>query len=427
MKKEVKKCIEYYIQNINANEYKEYKAQSDIRGKMMYKEYIEKEKPQWKSRTDYYDKPTITNISICDVLSNDGVAKLLRKMYSLPRDKFKVDNYYKKPSIINKYDYIHLQYSSSGYGRFAEIELLKDKYIKNIEISWVQINSYFAFLEYNFNFKCCLSEELYDQFIYDNIRSLNSKDYLIWYNINKEKKMNNIMLEQMNDEYFSLICQHYITSFLYSEQGKKNPLINMVYMTREEPINIDILYLGDFGVSFYNRDTNYVIVSDFDGVNYCLYAGNNRIPGFSVCSYISKYGNEFYYRFFGNREIKIFENEFSKFFTDRKKITYNKNLKKLLNKMQSMSEVENKQGGDFYKEFKNMWEFYICNDKMDLEEYHKNSNIKIREIYENNFLYLKFLCEMNYTKSNYINSLVATIASIIATVISVIALLHIKI
>ena len=56
---------------------------------------------------------------------------MLKKLYSLSKKKdFKVKNYYKKPTLINKYDYIHLQYSHSGYGRFAEIELLEDKYIK---------------------------------------------------------------------------------------------------------------------------------------------------------------------------------------------------------------------------------------------------------------------------------------------------------
>jgi len=424
MKKEVKKCIKYYLENINSDEYKEYRAKSDAQGRENHYQYIKEEKPQWKDRTDYYDDSDITNIFICDVLSNEGVGKLLKKIYSLSKKEYKVTNYYKKPSVINKYDYIHLQYSHSGYGKFAEIELLKDKYIKSIDISWVQINSYFAFFEYTFTFKYCLNDELYNQFICDNIGSLNTKDYLIWYPIGKEKTMNYLMLNQMENEYFPIICQHYITSVLYSEQGKKSQLINMICMTRKSPINIDVLYLGDFGVSYYNREKNYVVLSEFEGVNYCLYAGNNIIPYFSVCGYISKYGNEFYNCFFGNRELKMFEREFSKFSTGRKKITYNKQLKKLLNKMQSMSEIENKEFNNFYREFESKWEFYMSNDKTDLKEYHKNGITKIKEIYKDNFSYLRLLSEMNYTKSNYINSIVASVTSIIAIVISVIALLY---
>ncbi len=426
MRKEAKECIKYYLKNIKSDEYKKQKEKSDIEGKKNHREYIEKEKPEWKGRTDYYEDSVVTGITLCDVLSNEGVANLLKKLYSLSKKKdFKVKNYYKKPTLINKYDYIHLQYSHSGYGRFAEIELLEDKYIKRIEISWVQINSYYALLEYHFYFKKCLDEELYGQFIYDNLGKINSKDFYTWYYLSKKRseKIDVLLLEQMHDEYFTIVCQHYITNYLYSEQGKLNHLINMVHMTRKEAINIDNMYLGNLGVSYYNRNSNYVISADFDGVNYCLQAGNNSIPYFGICGYISKYGNEFYYRFFGNRELKIFECEFSKFSTGRKKITYNNELKKLLNKMQSVSETENIIVEDFEKSFEKEWDFYISNEKMDLKEYHIEDLQNYKKIYKNNFEYLKLLSDMNYTRSSHINAIVATLASIAATVISVIALI----
>lgn len=210
---------------------------------------------------------------------------------------------------------------------------------------------------------------------------------------------------------------------MHSEQGKLNQLINMVHMTRKEVINIDNMYLGDLGVSYYNRKSNYVISADFDGVNYCLQAGNNAIPHFGICGYIATYGNEFYYRFFGNRELKIFECEFSKFSTGRKKITYNKDLKKLLNKMQSVSETENKNVDDFGKNYEKEWDFYMSNEKMDLKEYYKEDLQNYKKIYRNNFEYLKLLSDMNYTRSSHINAIVATFASIVATVISIIALI----
>lgn len=155
-----------------------------------------------------------------------ALQSVLKKLYSLPKKKFKVHNHYKKPSIFHKYDYVHLQYSESGYGCFAEIELLEDKYIKSIKATWAQINSYFALIEYCFTFKKPLDEENYNQFVYDNIRNLTSKDYIIWHRISKEEgkrkdDMDYGLAEQMTEESFPLICQHYITSFLYSEQGKK--------------------------------------------------------------------------------------------------------------------------------------------------------------------------------------------------------------
>ena len=41
-----------------------------------------------------------------------------------------------KVTCFSSYDYIHLQYYHYGYGIFAEIDFLKDKYIKSIEIIW---------------------------------------------------------------------------------------------------------------------------------------------------------------------------------------------------------------------------------------------------------------------------------------------------
>lgn len=426
MRKEIRKCIQYYLKHINSDEYKAEKCKREEDRQRVHMQYVAKMKPEWLNRTDYYEDSIIVGITLYDVLSNDGVGKLLKKLYSLPRDKFKVKNYYKKPTLLNKFDYVHLQYSGSGHGIFAEIDLLDDKYIKHISVTWTQINNYYAFFEYDFRFKQSLDDELYEKFIYDNIKKITSKDYAIWYNIINimgKDELDCLMLEQMQQEYFSLIFQHYITSYFYSEQGKENRLVNMVYMTREKIINIDELYLGDLSLSFYNQESNYVITGDLDGENYCLYAGNNRIPSFSILGYIARYGNEFYYRFFGNRELKIFEREFSKFSTGRKKITYNRDMLKLLNKMQSVSETESRREESFYEEFDKKWMFYISNDQMELAEFHKESILEYKKIYADNFSYLNLLSEINYTKSNHRNTIIATIVSIIATVISLIALL----
>lgn len=316
------------------------------------------EKSDGAKRTDCFENSVTAKVTIYDVLSNEGVSKLLKKLYSLSNRKFKVRNHYKKPTRRKGYDYIHLQYSHTSSSLFAEIELLKDKYIKEIIISWSQINSYFALIEYNFRLKKRLDDNGYNQFVYENISKLSSKDYVAWYHVAEDKK--DWLLQQMQDEYFILIFQHYITSFLYTEQGKKSRLTNLVYQTRKEPIDMGKLYLDEMGASYYNKKQKYVICSSaLNDIDYCLLSGNNLIPQFSICPFISKYGNEFYYRFFGYRELKAFEIEFSRFFTGRKKIDYNEKLKRLLTKMQSVAESENRNNKKFFKKFSKSWDFYI--------------------------------------------------------------------
>ena len=96
---------------------------------------------------------------------------------------------------------------------------------------------------------------------------------------------------------------------------------------------------------------------------------------------------------------------------------------KLLNKMQSVSETESRREESFYEDFDKKWVFYVSNDQMKLSEFHKKSILEYKKIYADNFSYLNLLSEINYTKSNHRNTIIATIVSILATVISLIALL----
>ena len=422
MKKEIKKCIKYYLDNINSDDYREYQKREELRGNEVHKEFIEQEKPQWANRTDFFDDCVTAKVIIGDVLSNDGVVKLLKKLYSLPSSKYKVKNYYKRPPIRNKYDYIKLQYTHYGTGRFANIEFLKDNYIKHIEIDWSQVNNYYAFVQYTFWFHKCLDDKEYDRFIIDNLPNLTSKDHIIWYNIRDDKSDNYMALRQMHSEFFNTLCQHYITSLLYSETGSISSLPSINFLVREKPLDIETLYIGDFNKAFYNKEDNYIIIGDFDDDRHYLFSGDNKIPNFNPCGYVSKYGNDFYYKFFGERELKHFEYEFSRYANGREKVKYNKKIKRLLNKIQSLSDYEYPRASNFYSKFNKHWDFYIGNDKDNIKKWHGNNLKKIKNIYEKNFSYLKLLTEMNYTRSNHTISLLAMLVSVIAAMISLIAI-----
>ncbi|MDS2979536.1 hypothetical protein RKZ54_00695, partial [Streptococcus pneumoniae] len=69
-------------------------------GLEFHKKYIEEKHPEWRIRTDYFDEFSIGEFIILDTLSNEGVNKLTKRLYSLPKSKFKVKNYYKKPNIF---------------------------------------------------------------------------------------------------------------------------------------------------------------------------------------------------------------------------------------------------------------------------------------------------------------------------------------
>lgn len=423
-----KACIDHYIKHIKTDAFQKYRAEDHQRGMEVHQQYLDEEHPEWKSRTDYYDdsNSVIAKVVFCDILTNEGIAKLLRKLHSLPKKYYSVDNYYKKPALKTQYDYVQLQYSHASTGRFAEIKFLKDKYIDSINIGWTQLNNCYAFLEYAIRFKKCLDNDLYTEFMVDNLYSFSARDYSIYYYGIKtvtEADPDYMMVQQMHSDFFPLLCQHYITTLLYSEQGEKSQLACLVYQIREHPIEIDKMYLGDLSVSFYNKEENYVITGDTGGVQYCVNAGGNHIPNVDLCYYISKYRNEFYYRFLGTKEMKLFEKDFSELSNGRKRITYNKKFKQLITKIKSLAGHEYKRNESFYDQFIEKWEFYISNEKSDINTVFNDKTKQFKSILEENFQHLKLLTELNYSKSNWIVAVVAVIASVLATIISLITLL----
>lgn len=418
-----KKNIDFYMEKIGCSEYIQFCEEQDRESQENYKEYIEKEHPNLVNRTDYYDDSDrcIANCIIYDVLSNEGVAKLIKKLYELPDNEYEVTNYYKKQTMLKRYDYVHLEYTRHGIGTFAEIKFLKDPFIDTIHITWTQINSQDAFFEYDISFKKCLDREKYDNYIKNSIRKVDpATDYYVCYNIYDDYRHDFLTLSQMEDDYFIVICQHYITSLLYSEQGKMNELPSLTVMTRKEHIDMDTIILSFFSNTYYNRNENYFISNGIREDRCVLCAGDNHIPQFRIINYISQYGNEFYKFFFGRRELKIFEDDFSKFFSGRKMAWYNKDYYKLLNKLKGMSEVENRKHGNFFDRFKKDWEFYCGNERLEIDELFSNESLDLRRVYSENFDYLKLRTEANFAKVEIISSIAAVVASIVAIVITII-------
>lgn len=418
-----KQNIDFFMERIDCSDYLHFCEKMDKESKESYRRYVEDNHPNLAARIDCYDESDryVSNCIIYDVLSNDGVATLVKKLYELPDNEYKITNYYKKQTMLNRYDYVHLQCTRYGLGTFAEIKLIKDPFIDTIHITWTQINSSEAFFEYNINFKKCLDKEMHDEFIKLNIRKVDpAVDYYVCYKLYDDYQHDFLTLSQLEDDYFILVCQHYITSLLFSEQGKMDELPSITVMTRKEHINMDTIELSAFSNTFYNRRENYYICNGFREDRYVLCAGDNHIPQFRITNYISKYGNEFYKIFFGRWELKIFERDFSKFFSGRKMAWYNKEYYKLLNKLKGMSEIENRNYSDFCERFKNDWEFYCGDESMEIDELLNKETLDLRKIYSENFDFLKLKTEANCAKIEVLSSIAAVFASIVAIIISVI-------
>ena len=407
--------IEFYLKNFNQIEYSEYvdRQTRDCCRK------IEKESGN-KQHTDYFLDYYVPKVKIYDILSNDGMAKLVNSLYKLSPKKYKViDVLYRKQTVLHKYDYVHIQKEHCFLGRLAEVQFIDSKYIKSIDITATQMNDIYAFIEYDISFNISLNEEERNQFIIDYLPQITDDDYFGNFKIDDGHKLE--MIYEMNQIYFEYICQHFVTSLFFSETGAKRKLLSVIYQIRKESIDINKIYLGDgLCISYYDKDKNIILNRNYDSTNYVLLSGNNVIPNFGISEYIMKYGNIFYLRIMGEPELTFFEKEYSKYVSGRKKIYFNREIIKLFKQVRSFSECQPLRGSEqeLMKNFDKNWILYKGNTKCRLKD---DKYIKIedyRKIYEEKYDYMKKMAEINYTKSNQVIAVISVIIAILAIIIA---------
>ena len=411
--RKIKSEIAFYLKNFNQIEYSEYvdRQTRDCCRK------IEKESGN-KQHTDYFLDYYVPKVKIYDILSNDGMAKLVNSLYKLSPKKYKViDVLYRKQTVLHKYDYVHIQKEHCFLGRLAEVQFIDSKYIKSIDITVTQMNDIYAFIEYDISFNISLNEEERNQFIIDYLPQITDDDYFGNFNIDDGHKLE--IIYEMNQIYFEYICQHFVTSLFFSETGAKRKLLSVIYQIRKESIDINKIYLGDgLCISYYDKDKNIILNRNYDSTNYVLLSGNNVIPNFGISEYIMKYGNIFYLRIMGEPELTFFEKEYSKYVSGRKKIYFNREIIKLFKQVRSFSECQPLRGSeqDLMKDFDKNWILYKGNNKCRLKDYKYIKIEDYKKIYEEKYDYMEKMAEINYTKSNQVIAVISVIIAILAII-----------
>lgn len=362
-------------------------------------------------------------ISFFDVLSNEDVSKLLVKLHSLDKKRFNCHHRYKKPRIINNYNYIHLKNGSASYGAFDEIELLDDSFIKRIEIDWTQINNYYAFFEYRFVFsKAQKQGEILDT-IDKNICSFTKKDFFLRYGMKTDSYLDFLSLDDYPFERFIELCQHFITSYLYSKTAKQCLLPFLLWTCFSNKMDLSKVATDRTGIAYYNKEQNFIIFKDIGDYGYQLLSQNGSVPRFLPTSYVMKYGLTFYYSFFGRYELDLFNCEFTDYSTNKKTIPYKK-LVSLLNRAQGLRE-ENDYRERMNHDFEEEWLYYV-NGKAEKASF---STDYFAKVFDEAFSYFKVLNDFYLGRLNKwisitalfvsLAGLVAAIASVVVTAISV--------
>lgn len=400
----------------------------------MFKLYYKYKKIKWfkdykekvlNSQHCYYNKSLMEifdldsnmdlySVSIYDVVNNNDVNKLVKKIYQLKRNKnYSVEISYKK-KFIKDINYIRPEFDHTGHGIFAKIKFLNDSLISYIDMTWSQINNEEAIIEYEIHLKKCIdSFSIIHDYILENYKKLRKIKYSIFY-FNIENFLNDDSQNiQTEFKYFRTILQQKINKVSTSNYSKKYLLpIKFTYLIKNKTKKIMKYIEKPFlEESFIVDKDHYLIlntIEEFEGIEINEVIFKKRFNPINMVVMMSELKMPLYYRFFYNIEKQELEYKIGKYLNSKKIFVNIWNYKWLLNKKRRLDEKR------FYninnKRSKSINGF--SNKKISLIDELLIKNIG--DVYSENIEYINNLNTINYNTIAFAISVLALIIAIVA-------------
>lgn len=400
----------------------------------MFKLYYKYKKIKWfkdykekvlNSQHCYYNKSLMEifdldsnmdlySVSIYDVVNNNDVNKLVKKIYQLKRNKnYSVEISYKK-KFIKDINYIRPEFDHTGHGIFAKIKFLNDSLISYIDMTWSQINNEEAIIEYEIHLKKCIdSFSIIHDYILENYKKLRKIKYSIFY-FNIENFLNDDSQNiQTEFKYFRTILQQKISKVSTSNYSKKYLLpIKFTYLIKNKTKKIMKYIEKPFlEESFIVDKDHYLIlntIEEFEGIEINEVIFKKKFNPINMVVMMSELKMPLYYRFFYNIEKQELEYKIGKYLNSKKIFVNIWNYKWLLNKKRRLDEKR------FYninnKRSKSINGF--SNKKISLIDELLIKNIG--DVYSENIEYINNLNTINYNTIAFAISVLALIIAIVA-------------
>ena len=354
------------------------------------------------------------SVSIYDVVNNNDVNKLVKKIYQLKRNKnYSVEISYKK-KFSKDINYIRPEFDHTGHGIFAKIKFLNDSLISYIDMTWSQINNEEAIIEYEIHLKKCIdSFSIIHDYILENYKKLRKIKYSIFY-FNIENFLNDDSQNiQTEFKYFRTILQQKISKVSTSNYSKKYLLpIKFTYLIKNKTKKIMKYIEKPFlEESFIVDKDHYLIlntIEEFEGIEINEVIFKKRFNPINMVVMMSELKMPLYYRFFYNIEKQELEYKIGKYLNSKKIFVNIWNYKWLLNKKRRLDEKR------FYninnKRSKSINGF--SNKKISLIDELLIKNIG--DVYSENIEYINNLNTINYNTIAFAISVLALIIAIVA-------------
>ncbi len=356
----------------------------------------------------------IYSISIYDVVNNDDVNELVKKIYKLKSDKnYSIEINYKKKMIKN-INYIRPEFDHTGHGIFAKIKFLNDSLISYIDMTWSQINNEEAIIEYEIHLKKCIDNfSKIHEYVLENYKQLRNLKYSNFY-FNIETFLNDDSQNiQTEFKYFRTILQQKISKISTSSYSKKYLLpIKFTYLIKSKTKKIMKYIKKPFLEESFVVDKDHYLVlnsiEEFEGIEISEIIFKKRFNPINMVVLMSELKMSLYYKFFYNIEKQELEYKIGKYLNSKKIFVNVWDYKWLLNKKRRLDEKR----------------FYDINNKR-LESIKGFSNKKIsltdellikniRDVYNENIEYINNLNTINYNVIAFAISMLALVIAIVS-------------
>ena len=388
-----------------------------------YHEYISKNS-DYKKHIEKNNKIKYWSIHFYDLVNNDKMNSIVRKISKLDKNKFERELHYRshKWKTLN---YFRLEYDSSGSSLIGKIKFICDNYVNQATISFSQINNNEAIVEYHLNFNKIIEYSDIVNFIYENKRLFLKYNFTSFYNLDNiindkfYNQINHILLntftETLQCKLAEVTClgigKNYtlpsttIKNFpkaLYSDDEFKNIFLGSMIKP-----NYENQYL------IYNYTQNYGLEMElfFYGKTYNPISFSNLISGLRM---------DFYYFLFDKIERTELNNKMNKYFGESNQKIHSKDYKWLVNKVRTIhdNQIHRNRDHSNIRELKE-WKQYRDGEEVELDFIGSKYSEKYEVIYSECLSHLKTLYSLQ--KENLIIklatwTLIIAILGILATI-----------
>jgi len=383
--------IKYKIHQDNFIE-KYYKKIQSISGYTAFLKHVSKKDPI---------QSELSNIALYDVLDNDGMTKLIKSIYKLKkRRNIEVHHLNYRKKNLRKLNYINSQ--KYNWASIVKLKFHDDKWIREVNILYTNLNDSEIIIQYDFNFKVVLNNyvKVHD-FVMDNIINLKLPYFLTSYIDDKFfDNVKYIDIFSLEYELFVDILQTFITNNLYSKHGNRYKLpVEYSYRIKRHNKRKDRILKNSFLQLCYYKEGMYILYNNFlrERAEFEVYSRSKYLTKPILLEYFSKYSMEFYLIAFNDFETNQLEKRMRKYLNSNKKNINSNDLKWFIVKIKQLTEEKSriitnlKSNSDFSGDILG-WELYVNNQKWeeDFLQFPKKID-HFLDKYNQNFDYLKSL------------------------------------